>query len=866
MTGRTAHPRSTHTRMVLALVAGVLVGLTLPGLASAAPADPGTVAVHGPAAGTSAPAPALASAHAPARIEVNQSTLVLFNNSHVPGYYVSTSSSLPSLEVFDPASSEVFVEGFYSGVIDVLNTRTNEVAATVSTGIYPNTLAYDPVHNEVFYGLQTDDLVGLINATTLGIERSVNIGFEPLSMAADPVTGNLFVTGWNSTGTAFLAILNGTTGVVNTTFSFGANRFPVAGPDGLAYDPANETFYIPSIVGGAVGTRGNLTEVNASTFRLVTNISLGFNPDGIVYAPSDGDLYLGNQSGANLTVFDPASGKTTGEVDLPNSPSLLTYGSTHKRIYVGIDGNVSVVSTVSNQVTTTFPVTRQPDGLAFDPRNGELYISDYVWNNVSVVNTTSFAVAGSILLGALPYNMAYDPANGNLYVADLESSQLIVVNGTTNRVVHYIPLGATPYGIVYDPVTKDLYVDNFYASNVSIVSPATNAIVGYLPSGTNPWGIAYDGASHNLYVTNVGSNNITILSTHKDGVVRSLNFTTPPGAIAYDPVSRTMFVGEYNVGNVSVLNATTNRLIRNATSGSEVYTISVDPITGDVFVGNYASDNVTVLGPEGQELGISAAAGVGVFGSAYDPVDGNVYVASFDSELVTVLNGTTGAGVGGYSVGTGPVAVAVNSRNGTVYIANYDSGSLTLLSRVYLYNVTFTENGLPHGRMWSVGFNGGLATTNASSLTFTVTNGSYGYLVTGPGGLTVSGLSPEGRITVNGADVARSVTFAKGKTYTLTFRETGLVAGTLWCVTLGTNLCSGGGTVVFHNLTNATYSYRIDRVTGYSASPGSGKTTIAGASVKVAIAFTAVAGPDTGTTVFSGPPVSAGPDIRPGPL
>ena len=665
--------RGSPSRIALVVLVVAVVALSLP-------RGSGT-----PVTNSAAAAPALASgageaALGPASSALHESTLVLFNDTDVPGDFYSQSSDLPSLEAYDNESDRVFVEGFYSGVIDVVSGHTNEVVATISTGEYPNTLAYDQKDNALFYGLQAYDEVGFVNASSDLIERVVSIGFEPLAMAADPNNGDLYVTGWNATGTAFVAVLSGTNGTVRSTLSFGADRFPIAGPNGLAFDSVNGDFYVPSIPSGVGGSYGNLTVLSGARLAVVRTIVLPFEPNGILYVPSLKEFYLGNSSAADLTVFNPSSRTATGTVTLPDIATMMTYASNHNRVFVGIEGNVSVVSPSSGKILATFPVTREPDGLAFNNRNGDLYISDYVGNNVSVVNGQSYRVLGSILLGAAPYNMAYDAANGNLYVADLLSSQLIVLNATSNRVTGYVPLGTTPYGIVYDPQTKELYVDDYYAGNVSVVNPTTASVVGYLPAGVEPWGIAYDASNHDVWVTNPASNNVTILDPSAGTVVRSLSFSTPPGAIAYDAKGHTMFVGEYNTGNVSVFNATTDRLIRNATSGGEPYTIAIDTATGDAYVGNYLSDNVTILGDRGQETGFNVTAGVGVFGSAYDPVDKDVYVASFDSDLVTTISGTSESGVGGFSVGSGPVAVAVDPVTGTVYVANYDSGSLTLLT------------------------------------------------------------------------------------------------------------------------------------------------------------------------------------------
>jgi hypothetical protein len=154
------------------------------------------------------------------------------------------------------------------------------------------------------------------------------------------------------------------------------------------------------------------------------------------------------------------------------------------------------------------------------------------------------------------------------------------------------------------------------------------------------------------------------------------------------------------------------------------------------------------------------------------------------------------------------------------------------------YAVTFEETGLPHGKRWSVAFDGTPKSTAGTSITFAVTNGSYTYLIAGPSGFIVSGLAPEGILGVSGSTLTQPVTFLRGATYSLTFREVGLPNGTSWCVTLGAKVCTTGNDLVFKNLTNGTYSFQVATVPGFTAKPASGKPTIAGASVKITVKFT----------------------------
>ncbi len=80
-------------------------------------------------------------------------------------------------------------------------------------------------------------------------------------------------------------------------------------------------------------------------------------------------------------------------------------------------------------------------------------------------------------------------------------------------------------------------------------------------------------------------------------------------------------------------------------------------------------------------------------------------------------------------------------------------------------------------------------TTNNTSVTFHVANGTYWYMIHGSVDQLVSGIAPSGNITVNGLNVSESLSFVAGKTVGLQYTEKGLIAGTTWCVGLF-GLCS----------------------------------------------------------------------------
>jgi len=182
---------------------------------------------------------------------------------------------------------------------------------------------------------------------------------------------------------------------------------------------------------------------------------------------------------------------------------------------------------------------------------------------------------------------------------------------------------------------------------------------------------------------------------------------------------------------------------------------------------------------------------------------------------------------------------------------NWDESNNTTSPNAPNYTVTFTEVGLPPATNWTVvvcitwwcgdddGANFG--TSNTSTITFQLPNGTFHYRVSGEPGYTLNG--SRGFVTVAGAaPSAITVTFTKLVPYAVEFNESGLPAGTNWTVLIfgfqmggagffHTNATSSSSTITFQ-LTNGTYLYVIERVSGWHITSGMrvGVITVHGAS------------------------------------
>ena len=183
------------------------------------------------------------------------------------------------------------------------------------------------------------------------------------------------------------------------------------------------------------------------------------------------------------------------------------------------------------------------------------------------------------------------------------------------------------------------------------------------------------------------------------------------------------------------------------------------------------------------------------------------------------------------------IYIAAQMQNATMKLSmNLTSTNIptTVKTLVSKYSVTFTESGLPTDTMWSVAFNGTKESSTTNTISFTITNGTYSYVVSSVSGYSVS--QSTGSVSVNGATKTVTVTFSKQ--YSVTFTESGLPTGTYWFITVnGSKESSTSSSITFSEV-NGTYSYTVGTVSGYNVSNPLGKATVSGTSLNITITYT----------------------------
>ncbi len=183
------------------------------------------------------------------------------------------------------------------------------------------------------------------------------------------------------------------------------------------------------------------------------------------------------------------------------------------------------------------------------------------------------------------------------------------------------------------------------------------------------------------------------------------------------------------------------------------------------------------------------------------------------------------------------------TQNTEVVVAGSSATASLVFTSRSVFPLTFTEEGLPNGTPWAVGFYEFLFanSSSASSLGFIEPNLTVEFRVGLVAGYSAS--PAEGGVTIDGASASQTIVFslnASQPLYGATFSESSLPGGTTWAVTIGGTTVASTGPSLEFNLTNATYSFTVGSVAGYAATPASGDFAVDGASVTQTISFSPV--------------------------
>jgi DNA-binding beta-propeller fold protein YncE len=305
-------------------------------------------------------------------------------------------------------------------------------------------------------------------------------------------------------------------------------------------------------------------------------------------------VFLGGLGFAILQLRKPASLplQVIADIALSHGPNRFDYQSLdpQTRLLFIAHGGASIVTifdTVSMKVVADVPDITDVHGVVAASDLGLVYAEATGVNQVDVINEQTHAIIARITVGDAPDGIAYDPTDHKLFVSDEKGQNEAVIDTRTEKRIAEIPIGGNVGATAYDLTSNRILVEAETLNQLVAIDPVTDKITGRyaLPGCQDSQSLLIDeqqdlafvGCETNSVLLMVDLQSMHVLSTQSVGA--------GPDLMALDRGWHYLYVAcESGVVSVFDEQARTLRKLGEGYVAVGAHTIAVDPITHYIYL------------------------------------------------------------------------------------------------------------------------------------------------------------------------------------------------------------------------------------------------------------------------------------------
>ena len=774
------------------------------------------------------------------------------------GYFTARPAGILSLTGNGQVVTTKFLGKFaVSSYLNLENGKLVKSSSSLSTSqsVFPLFGTFDN-YSQLFlvagYSSSTIYEISPVNYTVMG---QLIVPGSPLALSVNPSNGLIYAI--NNTAVLKYSpsgYLLGSTGLAST-------------PTTLSYDPANGQVLV-------AGSNGGIFAFNGSSLAMVNDLTAisDFDTQGFAYNSVLGQMQMIDNSGSNgYVVSINGSDGITGEVKIPGTILSLVYdASNNVSIVTSISGNYPYAYIISGSNVTRVSGSANAFGLGIDMGTGMGLATNTQNSTVMLFNISSASVVYTVSTGGTPVMPLTVPGSSGMLVIDptYDSLDLIPLEFTV-RSVEFMESGISP--MAQWGVTLNGYTETTVSNSIFFFEPMGNytydplPVAGYNTEKNGTFTVSNAGSSVMVQYnktfsvrfleSGLGSTmnwSLTFNGNTEAGAANSpLTFTAVNGSYTFSIKSEKGYAVTPQNGSIRVsgsnvtiglnfsMKSYTVDFVSSGLPASSAWEISINGVQHAVIGDNYSY--ISTPGNYDYSIqpipGYYPQVGSGSFSVNNENVSLTIkwqpflYRVNFNESLlppgtqwyVNISNGlvlhSVSSNISAY-LQNGTYEYVFASANSTwkgyhgVLEVNGSSLWASANFTEVLYNVMFTETGLPTGTDWTVSAGSDVHGSTLSGLVFSLPNGTYLYSAISA---NTSFQPVTGVMVINGSPLSENVTFSM-KVANITFRESGLPSGLQWGVYISGN---GYFNTTQSNLTltlpYGSYSYLPAEVQGFNS-------------------------------------------------
>jgi len=183
-------------------------------------------------------------------------------------------------------------------------------------------------------------------------------------------------------------------------------------------------------------------------------------PQGIVYIPELDRLFVANDKGGILKIYDGKSFQEIGELNFKDDADNVRYDDATKKVYVGFgSGGIAIVNALDGKQVGSIKLSAHPEAFELEKNGRRIFVNVPNSRHVAVVDRDKGQVTAKwqtdLAFGNFP--MAIDEVNRRLFIGCRTPSKLVVLNTESGDVVAKIDISGDPDDVFYDSKRHRIY-------------------------------------------------------------------------------------------------------------------------------------------------------------------------------------------------------------------------------------------------------------------------------------------------------------------------------------------------------------------------------------------------------------------------
>lgn len=244
---------------------------------------------------------------------------------------------------------------------------------------------------------------------------------------------------------------------------------------------------------------------NGFPLRTVARVPLSGPANRFDYTSIDRSthtLWVAHMNAGQLLAVDLRTRRIVKTIDVPGVHGVIAVPELGRVFASATDVHQVLTLDSKGKVLARAPAGDYPDGLAYDPIERHVFISDESGGVETVINTRGRRIA-TISLGGGAGNVQYDSTSRRVFVDVQSRGDIAVIDPRSNRIVRRISLSgcASPHGLLIDAIRSLAFVACDANARLLTLDLRSMQVIGNDSVGDGPDVLAFDTSSRRLYVS-----------------------------------------------------------------------------------------------------------------------------------------------------------------------------------------------------------------------------------------------------------------------------------------------------------------------------------------------------------------------------